>query len=70
MYGGIGDTARGRRERAEGAGVNYLGLNVRRKTIWLPFVDTYRTLCLAPPPEVRVLFQQLQVEEPFAALPA
>lgn len=35
MYGGIGDTARGRRERAEGVGVNYRGLNVRREIVWL-----------------------------------
>ena len=40
MYGGIGDTARGRRKRAEGAGVNYRGLVVRRETIWLPETDT------------------------------
>ena len=40
MYGGIGDTARGRRERAEGAGVNYRGLDVRREIVWLPETDT------------------------------
>ncbi len=40
MYGGIGDTARGRRERAEGAGVNYRGLDVRREIIWLLDTDT------------------------------
>jgi hypothetical protein len=36
----IGDTARGRRERAEGAGVNYRGLDVRRERNWLPETDT------------------------------
>jgi Phage integrase family len=28
---------------------------------WLPFVDTYRTLCAAPPPEIRGVFEDLRV---------
>ena len=27
---------------------------------WLPVVDSFRTLCLAPPPEVKRLFENLQ----------
>jgi len=27
---------------------------------WLPFVHTYRTLCLAPPPEVKAVFEGLR----------
>jgi hypothetical protein len=26
--------------------------------IWLPFLDTYRTMCLAPPPEFMRLLEQ------------
>jgi hypothetical protein len=26
--------------------------------IWLPFLDTYRTMCLAPQPEFRRLLEQ------------
>jgi hypothetical protein len=26
---------------------------------WLAFLDTYRTLCLAPTPEIREIFEQL-----------
>src|SRR6058998_1224353 len=26
---------------------------------WLPFVDTYRTLCLSPPPELRKVLAEL-----------
>jgi hypothetical protein len=27
---------------------------------WLPIVDTYRTLCIAPSPEVRAVFQAIR----------
>jgi hypothetical protein len=27
---------------------------------WLPFVESYRTLCLAPPPEVKAVFEGLR----------
>src|SRR5437870_10635249 len=27
---------------------------------WLPIVDTFRTLCLAPPPEIKRMFENLQ----------
>jgi hypothetical protein len=27
--------------------------------VWLPIVDTYRTLCIAPTPEVRALFESM-----------
>jgi hypothetical protein len=27
---------------------------------WLPIVDTYRTLCMAPSPEVRAVFQAIR----------
>ncbi len=27
---------------------------------WLPFVDTYRTLCRVPPPEMKELFERLR----------
>jgi len=26
---------------------------------WLPFIDAYRTLCLAPPPEMKMTFERL-----------
>lgn len=28
---------------------------------WLPFVDTYRTLCLAPPPALRQVFDDARL---------
>ena len=28
--------------------------------IWLPFLDTYRTMCLAPNPEFRRLLEQVR----------
>jgi hypothetical protein len=34
-------------------------LEGRAREGWLPFVDSYRTLCLAPSPEARVAFDQL-----------
>jgi hypothetical protein len=27
---------------------------------WLRFVESYRTLCLAPPPEVKAVFEDLR----------
>jgi hypothetical protein len=27
---------------------------------WLGFLDTYRTLCVAPPAEIRMTFEQLR----------
>jgi hypothetical protein len=27
---------------------------------WVPIVDTYRTLCIAPPQEVRAIFQAIR----------
>jgi hypothetical protein len=35
--------------------------------LWWAFLDTYRTLCLAPGPEIRDIFEQLR-EEPHLAL--
>ncbi len=35
LVGVIGDTARGRDGRTDGAGVNYWGLNFRTNRIWL-----------------------------------
>ena len=34
--------------------------------IWLPFLDTYRTMCLAPQPEFRQLLEQAR-DLPIAA---
>jgi hypothetical protein len=34
--------------------------------IWLPFLDTYRTMCLAPQPEFRRLLEQVR-DLPIAA---
>jgi hypothetical protein len=28
--------------------------------LWLPIAGTYRTLCLAPPPEVRAVFEAIR----------
>lgn len=28
-------------------------------SIWLPIDDTFRTFCLAPPPQIRVTFEQM-----------
>jgi hypothetical protein len=28
--------------------------------LWRAFLDTYRTLCLAPTPEIREIFEQLR----------
>ncbi len=27
---------------------------------WLPFVDTYRTLCLAPDPQLKRVFEEIR----------
>ena len=27
---------------------------------WLPIVDAYRTFCIAPPPEVRAVFEAIR----------
>jgi len=38
---------------------------------WHPlwaFLDTYRTLCLAPSPEIREIFEELRDEEHFASV--
>ena len=40
VFGVIGDTTRGEGERTDGAGVNYWGLNFRRKIVWLPECNT------------------------------
>jgi hypothetical protein len=49
MFGVIGDTTRGRDGRRDGAGVNYRGLNVREKKVWLRDVATFeRILHFAP----------------------
>jgi hypothetical protein len=34
--------------------------------VWLPIVDAYRTFCIAPPPQVRVLFESLRGLRPAA----
>ena len=36
------------------------GVRTGRDRKWLPFVDTYRTLCMDPPPTMRAVFEQLQ----------
>jgi hypothetical protein len=46
VFGVIGDTTRGGGERTDGAGVNYWGLNFRRKIVWLPLMDAFRTVPL------------------------
>jgi hypothetical protein len=28
--------------------------------VWLPFLDTYRTMCLAPQPEFREVLEQVR----------
>jgi hypothetical protein len=28
---------------------------------WLPFLDTYRTICVEPPPEFQRLFEKVRV---------
>jgi hypothetical protein len=38
----------------------------REYEIWLPFLDTYRTMCLAPPPEFRQVLEQAR-DLPIAA---
>ena len=30
------------------------------REIWLPFLDSFRTLCLAPPPEIKRVFEELE----------
>jgi len=37
-----------------------------REDSWLPFLDTYRTMCLAPHPEFRQLLEQAR-DLPIAA---
>jgi hypothetical protein len=37
------------------------------KNRWWAFLDTYRTLCLAPTPEIRDIFEQVR-DEPYLAL--
>jgi hypothetical protein len=27
---------------------------------WLPIVDAYRTICIAPPPEVKAVFEAIR----------
>ena len=31
-----------------------------RLVIWLPFLDSFRTLCLAPSPEITRVFEELE----------
>jgi hypothetical protein len=33
---------------------------LKKKNLWLGFRDTFRTLCIAPPKEIRVMFEVLQ----------
>jgi hypothetical protein len=42
------------------------GITNGRSQIWLPFLDTYRTICLAPQPEFRRLLEQAR-DLPIAA---
>jgi hypothetical protein len=56
-----------------GEGANFLAFLRRSEflifgppQIWLPFLDTYRTMCLAPQPEFRRLLEQAR-ELPIAA---
>ncbi len=42
---------------------SFVGLNSRRESrvkYWLPFVESYRTLCIAPSPEVKAVFEGLE----------
>jgi len=38
-------------------------LNKQQNFSWWAFLDTYRTLCLAPSPEIREIFEELRDEE-------
>jgi hypothetical protein len=42
------------------------GITNGTSQIWLPFLDTYRTMCLAPQPEFRRLLEQAR-DLPIAA---
>jgi hypothetical protein len=37
------------------------GLNSPGHPAWLGFLDTYRTLCIAPPAEILALFEELRL---------
>ena len=34
--------------------------------VWLPFLNTYRTMCLAPKPEFRCVLEEIRVMWPAA----
>ena len=35
-------------------------VNRSNYTGWLPFIDTFRTFCIMPPPEMKVMFNQVR----------
>jgi hypothetical protein len=37
------------------------------KSLWWAFLDTYRTLCLAPSPQIREIFEQLREDRHLAS---
>jgi len=39
-----------------------MSTNAGGSSMWWAFLDTYRTLCLAPTPEVREIFEKLRTE--------
>jgi hypothetical protein len=40
--------------------LNIVGKGLKNRTEWLPFVDSFRTLCLVPTPEMKAVFDGLQ----------
>ena len=48
----------GRHEILNAIGTSLIGSR-RFWKVWLPVVDTFRTLCLAPPSEIKRLFESL-----------
>jgi hypothetical protein len=43
-----------------GAGTNESSLSHRDETAWLPFLDTYRTMCHAPEPAFRRILEEIR----------
>jgi hypothetical protein len=48
LRGGVITTPR--RPKRPASPVQDVGLAAKKEKGWLPFLDTYRTMCIAPPP--------------------
>ena len=53
-------------KRRNGLAFGDTGVSLYGEIIWLPIVDTFRTLCVVPTDEVRAILEQVRnLPEPF-----